>query len=163
MMLSKKMAEAISRQINMEFSAYYAYLGIAVWFDLKNLPGFANWFYKQSKEEQEHAMKLVKYMVERDGEVSLERIDSPKFSLSSPLSAFKLALSQEEKNTAAIWSLHAVAEAEGDLATMSELKWFIDEQVEEESSANSCLARVMMAGDDNAAILRLDHEFSKRE
>jgi ferritin len=67
------------------------------------------------------------------------------------------------RKTAAIWSLHAVAEAEGDLATMSELKWFIDEQVEEESSANSCLARVMMAGDDNAAILRLDHEFSKRE
>jgi ferritin len=106
MMLSKKMAEAISRQINMEFSAYYAYLGIAVWFDLKNLPGFANWFYKQSKEEQEHAMKLVKYMVERDGEVSLERIDSPKFSLSSPLSAFQAGFwVKKSQNTSTLHKL----------------------------------------------------------
>jgi ferritin len=46
---------------------------------------------------------------------------------------------------------------------VTELQWFITEQVEEERTAQTNLAHVKMVASDPAAVLELDKSFGARE
>ena len=56
-----------------------------------------------------------------------------------------------------------MAQSEKDHATASFLKWFIDEQVEEESSVSKIVEKLKLVKDSVGAMMRIDHELSKRE
>ena len=131
-MISKKIEEALNAQINAEFWSAYLYLSMSANFAVKGNPGFANWFNIQFKEEQDHAQIFIKYLLSRGGKVVLSPIEAVKTEWESPLDAYKDTLEHEKKVTSMINNLYALASAENDYATQSMLKWFIDEQVEEE-------------------------------
>ncbi|RKX54820.1 MAG: ferritin, partial [Thermotoga sp.] len=61
-MISKKIEEAINKQINEEMFSSYLYLSMTAYFDSLNLKGFANWMMVQQKEEMDHAMKFYRYL-----------------------------------------------------------------------------------------------------
>ncbi len=61
-MLSKNMAEALNVQINKEMYSAYIYLSMAAYSEHIGLSGFANWFMVQYNEENEHAMRITKYL-----------------------------------------------------------------------------------------------------
>ena len=71
-------------------------------------------------------------------------------------------MKREEQTTRNIYDLYNIAEKENDRATMSLLKWYIDEQVEEESNASAMLAKIKMAGDSQSALMFVDSEAGKR-
>ncbi|MCB5082304.1 ferritin, partial [Streptococcus mutans] len=48
-------------------------------------------------------------------------------------------------------------------ATMGFLKWFIDEQVEEEASFDNLIQRLERIQDDSNAIFMLDNELASRK
>ena len=62
------------------------------------------------------------------------------------VAAVKAALSHEKKVTGQIYALVAQADSDKDYATRSFLNWFVDGQVEEESSMAALLQVVEMAG-----------------
>lgn len=161
-MLSKKIQDALNDQINLELASFYAYLAMAAHFEEKSLPGMANWMRIQSEEERVHAMKLFDHMIDRGGAVSLKAIEQPTASFDSPLSIFEAALGHEQKVTKAINSLYALASAENDYASQVMLQWFINEQVEEEKSAQTAIEQLRMAGQDASALLMLDQMFGAR-
>ena len=99
-MLSKKMEDALNAQINAEFWSAYLYLSMSSNFAALGNPGFANWFSVQFKEEQDHAMILIKYILSRGGKVTLAPIDKVQTEWSSPLAAFDDTLAHEEEETA---------------------------------------------------------------
>ena len=132
-MLSKKMEAALNAQVNAEFWSAYLYLSMSTNFSALGNPGFANWFAVQFKEEQDHAMIFVKYILSRGGKVSLAPIDKVQTEWASPLAAFEDTLTHEKKVTAMIHDLYTLADAEKDYATKSMLGWFIDEQVDRDS------------------------------
>lgn len=109
-MLSKKMEDALNAQINAEFWAAYLYLSMSSNFAALGNPGFANWFSVQFKEEQDHAMILIKYILSRGGKVTLAPIDKVQTEWSSPLAAFEDTLAHEKKVTSMINNLYALAE-----------------------------------------------------
>lgn len=161
-MLSKKLQDAINKQINAELWSAYLYLSMHSHFTHEGLPGVANWFMNQFHEEQEHAMKFMEYMDEKDAKVVLQPIDKVKTSWSSLKEAFEETLAHEKVVTGLINDLMALAREENDYATEVMLQWFVSEQVEEESSVNEILDKLSLIGDKGHAIYMLDKELGKR-
>lgn len=161
-MLSKKLEAALNAQINAEFWSAYLYLSMSAHFAADGKPGFANWFEIQFKEEQDHAMKFFSYVIERGGKVELKPITKVTSSWKSPLAAFEDTLKHEQQVTAMINNLVTLAKEENDYATESFLRWFVDEQVEEESTAQSYIDALNMIKDNGFGIYTLDKELQSR-
>src|SRR5512137_876269 len=125
MILSKKLENAINKQINAELWSAYLYLSMSSYFESINLGGFANWMRVQAQEELGHAMKFYHYMIERRGRVTVSAIVAPTISWKSPLNAFEDAFKHEQKVTGMINDLTNMAAGEKDYATASMLQWFI--------------------------------------
>ena len=145
-MLNNKINDAINAQINAELWSAYLYLSMAMQLEDAGHAGFANWFRIQFKEEQAHAEIFMNYLIARGGRVVLKPIDAVPQTWGTPLAAFADTLAHEEKVTALINNIYALAEQEHDYATRGKLDWFVAEQVEEEETAQigraSCRERV---------------------
>ena len=75
---------------------------------------------------------------------------------------FESTLAHEQKVTALINNLFALTTAENDYASQSMLKWFIDEQVEEEENAQNMIDNLRMIGDNGYGLFMLDKELAAR-
>jgi ferritin len=162
-MLSKTVLDAINNQINFELSSAYLYLSMAAHFEAENLSGFANWMRIQYKEETGHGMKFFGYVYDRGGKVTLKAIPQPATKFKTPFDIFKMVLEHEQKVTASINSIYELAMKEKDFATQSFLKWFIDEQVEEEKNANDIINLLEMAGNNPISLLMADRQLGARK
>ena len=143
-MISEKMQKAFNDQINAELYSSYIYLSMSAYCESANYGGFAEWFRLQAAEENGHAYKLMNHLYERGGKVILKAIDEPPIDFKSIKGAFEMTLEHERKVTSLIHNLYKLASDENDYAAMSHLKWFIDEQVEEEDSAEKILRQIEM-------------------
>ena len=161
-MLNKRIEEAINAQINAEFWSAYLYLSMSTYFEAEGKSGFANWFRVQFKEEQAHAEILMNYVQDRGGRVELRAIEAVPTTWNSALDAFEATLAHENKVTALLNNLYAIAEEEKDYATRSMLTWFIDEQVEEEDTARALLATLEAIEGDKAAMYLFDSKLAAR-
>ncbi|MCH5215625.1 MAG: ferritin [Muribaculaceae bacterium] len=161
-MLNKKVEDALNAQINAEFWSAYLYLAMAMHFESTGRAGVANWFKMQFKEEQAHAEILINYVNQRGGKVILKPIDEVPESWESPLAAFQHTLTHEQKVTALINNLYAIAEAEKDYATCDRLAWFVSEQVEEEDTAQQLIDKFKLIGNDGMGVYMLDQELAAR-
>ncbi len=161
-MMRDSTTKAFNSQIGEEVFSSWLYLSMAAWFESVNLPGFAGWMRVQSREETAHALKFFNYMTERGGRVELGSVAAPQQSWSSPLEAFEAAYAHELHISGCIDRLMDLALAEKDHASASFLKWFVDEQVEEEASADSIVQKLRLAKDAPGALLMLDRELGAR-
>jgi ferritin len=162
-MRSKKVEEALNKQINEElFSAYY-YLAMAAESDRLGMPGFVNWFKMQYTEELAHADRFFNYVLERDGEVHLEAIGQPEVKDETPLSLFQKALLHEQHITECIFNLKDLARAESDHATDVFLEWFVNEQVEEEASTRAVIDQLKMVDGNVNGLFMIDRELAARK
>ncbi|MBN1684090.1 MAG: ferritin [Gammaproteobacteria bacterium] len=161
-MLDKKMQKALNEQINKEIYSAYLYLAMSAYFEGQNLKGFANWMYIQAQEEMTHALKFYHFIIDRRGDVEMYSVDAPKKQWKDAVEVFQAVLSHEQKVTASIHQLVHLALELKDYATESFLRWFVDEQVEEESSADEILQRVKLAQKEPSALFFLDNELAQR-
>lgn len=161
-MLSETVQQALNKQITYEFSAAHTYMSMSAYFESLNLTGFASWFRVQAEEEREHAERFFDYVNDRGGRVLLGAIPEPRSEYSSPLDAMEHALKHERSVTAAIHDIYALATRESDYATQSMLKWFIDEQVEEEKNADEVIQRLKLVGGDGTGLLLIDRQLAGR-
>ncbi len=162
-MLSESILQALNKQITYEFSASHTYMAMSAYFESLNLPGFAHWFRVQSEEERGHALRIFDYVNDRGGRVTLGAIPEPQSEYGSPLDAVEHALAHERNVTASINAIYAQAVQENDYATQSMLRWFVDEQVEEEKSADQIIQHLKLIGGDGTGLLMLDRELAGRK
>lgn len=161
-MLSKKMEIALNKQINEEFWSAYLYLSMSAHFAGEGLDGVAHWFHAQFEEEQGHAMKLFNYVIERGGKVTLAPIREVHTEWSSVLEAFEATLAHERIVTGFIYELVKIAKEENDYATESMLQWFVDEQVEEESTAQGLIDSLKLIGNSGPVLYAFNKELKNR-
>ena len=161
-MISKEIQDALNEQIKNEYFSSYTYLSMAAYCESINMGGFANWMRLQSQEELGHAMRLFDYILNRDGRVVLQTIGKPQTKFKSLKEMFEIVLDHEREVTGMINNLYEQAISENDHATTVELQWFIQEQVEEEKTAQEILDKVKLAGDNGSALLILDTQLSDR-
>jgi ferritin len=160
--LGKAVEDAMNEQIKNEFYSAYQYLSMAAYCESENLPGFAQWMRTQAQEETEHAMKFYNFILDRNGRVVLQGIESPLVEFGSPLEVFEQALEHEQKVTTMIDELYALSVTENDYASQTFLQWFVTEQVEEEKNAGDVVDTLKMIGDKSEALFLLDRELGQR-
>ena len=140
-MLSENLQSAFNNQINAEIYSSYLYYSIANFYEEKGLHGFASWFKAQAKEELEHADKFSTYLHDQNAKVILKDVPKPKAEFADFKEPLTLQLAHEKKVTSAIFNLYSAAKEEKDYFTESFVKTFIDEQFEEEKTAQDLLTR----------------------
>jgi ferritin len=161
-MISKKMEKALNEQVNAELFSAYLYLSMEAYFRSLNLNGFANWMRVQTQEEIMHAMKIYDFIDERGGRIILKAIGGPDTQWDSPLAAFEAVYKHEQKVTGLINNLVNLAIEEKDHATNTFLQWFVNEQVEEESSADQMVQQLKMMEKAPGGMFMLDRELGQR-
>ena len=161
-MISKKMAKEINAQINREFFSAFLYLAMANDAIDKGYLGTHKWMSIQFKEEQEHALKFAKYLEDQGVKVDLAAMPAPKKVWKNLIDMFQDALAHEKKVTAWIYGLNTLAIKEKDYATQSMLRWFIDEQVEEEANCNEAINALSLNAASATATYMVDRQIGKR-
>lgn len=161
-MLSQKLQDAFNAQINKELYSEYLYLSMAAYCYTLDLDGFANYFMVQTQEEHFHAMKMFNFVNERGGKIILKQIDGPDTEFKSVIDVYEKTYEHEQFVTKSINELMDVAMKENDHAAASFLKWFIDEQVEEEATVSKILAKLKLIGGEGHGMLMLDTELAAR-
>lgn len=162
-MISPRMQEALNEQIRNEFYSSFSYLSMSAHFEHQNLPGFATWMRIQASEEHGHAMKIFDHVLDRGGQVKMPAIAQPPVQFEAPVTVFEQALLQERAVTKSIHDLYAMAMELKDYPARVFLDWFVNEQVEEEKTAELIVEQVKMVGDDRPALLLLDRELGQRK
>lgn len=161
-MLKDTVLKAFNEQINAEIHSAYLYLSMCAWFQNKGLSGFANWMKVQYQEELTHAMKFFDYIHERNGCVILQPVAEVPAEFESIIDVFEKALAHEQKVTALINNLVDLAIAANDHASQSFLKWFVDEQVEEEASVIAILDDLRLINGQGNGIFMMNRELAAR-
>jgi len=161
-MIKENMLNALNEQINAEQYSSLLYLSMSAWLSEKGLPGFANWMYIQYQEEMTHANKFFKYVVERGGKVELKAIAQMPTEFDGIIDVFEKTQVHEQHVTSLINNLVDVAIAERDHAAQSFLKWFVDEQVEEEANVQEILDTLKLINGQGNGIFMLDREMRQR-
>ncbi len=142
-------AEALNQQVANEFGASQQYVAIAVYYDGETLPELAGHFYRQAVEERNHAMMLVKFLLDAQMPVVIPGASAPRNEFTSYVEPVALALAQENTVTEQIQNLARLAREEGDLVGEQFLGWFLKEQLEEMSSMADLLKVVERASTSN--------------
>jgi len=161
-MLEKKMEAALNQQVNVELWSSYLYLSMSYDMDNKGYEGMASWFASQAKEEFEHATRFMKIIGEMNGKVLLMPVGEVRQAWNSPKDAFEDTLMHEKIITEKIHKLMDMAVELKDYAVQNRLKWFIDEQVEEEDTARKILEKLKKLENIPAAMYALDSQLGKR-
>lgn len=161
--MSNKMVDLINAQINAELASAYIYQNIENYYEEKGLLGFAAWFKKQTQEEIEHAEKFIAYLHEEGKKVVLSDIKAPHDVFADAEEPLKLQLKHEEYVTSLIYGLVEQATEDKDYRSLSFLKWFVDEQTEEEAHSRGLIDAYELYGKDPASLMKLDHELGERK
>ena len=134
--------DLLNAQIGHEFAAHQQYVACAIYFDELTMPQTAQLFFDQAGEERNHAMMMVRYLLDADAPVRIPGIAAPVTEFPDVVAPVALALEQEKRVSEQINQLTAVARQHNDFASDQFMQWFIKEQVEEVSKMSDLLAVV---------------------
>ena len=138
-MPSERFVDALNDQIAKEFAAAHQYVAIGAYYAGETYPRLSAFFYAQAEEEREHAMKMVNYLLDQNAQPDLAEIAAPLTTFPDHVSPIRHALAQEQQVTVAISGLFEIARETRDYTSEQFLQWFLEEQVEEESSMQDLL------------------------
>ncbi len=162
-MLSERILNALTTQLNHEQYASHLYLAMSAYFLDQNLPGFAHWMRRQVEEESFHALKIFDYIELRRGRIVLKAIAEPGLEWDSPLAAVEAAFKHEQKISAGVNAIVDICREERDYATENFLEWFVGEQVEEEAAIDLVVQKLKKVVDSPSAMFILDNEMEQRQ
>ena len=160
--MNSRIASLLNEQINKEFYSAYLYLDMANYYSEMHLDGYANYYTIQAQEERDHALLFMKYMQNNGLKVTFEAIAKPDRVFDSVLSPLEIAAEHERYVTSLINTIYKEAHTDGDYRTMKFLDWFVDEQMEEEESADKMIAQYKLFGQDPRGLYLLNQEYASR-
>jgi ferritin len=161
-MISERIATLLNEQFHKELFSANLYLSMSSYFLAEDLDGFAHFFRLQAEEEMMHAMKQFDYLHEVDSKIEIKAIEAPQTDFKSILEIFQSALGHEQIVTRSINQIVKAALEEGDFATHGFMQWFVNEQVEEESTMRNIIAKLKLASDNQSALFLLNEDLLKR-
>ena len=130
-MPDKSFADALNEQISNEFAASQQYVAIAVHYDGETLPQLAAHFYRQAVEERNHAMMMIRYLLDVGEKVRIPDLKAQQTSFADGGDPVRMALEQERRVSGEIFALFELARELKDYRAEQFLQWFVKEQVEE--------------------------------
>ncbi|WP_078290762.1 ferritin [Mycobacterium sp. D16R24] len=145
---SSPFLELLRDQIRNEFTASQQYIAIAVYYDDADLPQLAKRFYAQAVEERNHAMMIIRYLIDKNVAISIPGVDPVINEFADARAPIALALEQEKRVTDQVTELARSARSSGDYYGEQFMQWFLKEQVEEVALMDTLLTVVDRADHD---------------
>lgn len=161
-MKNEKLLDKINEQVTFEIASGYIYLGMAAWAADNNWDGFSHFMYKQWEEELEHAHKMAQFLMDLGYPVKYLAIEAAPSEYKDLLDLAKTSLKHEQEVTERINKIIDMAREYDDKRVESFMRWYIDEQVEEESNFEALIARIERTEMSNAGLMILDNELKQR-
>lgn len=161
-MLSKRLMDEMNHQIKYEIYSAHLYMAMEAYCASLNLDGFANWLKVQTEEERAHGRLFFEFINRMNGEVKVYGIDEPTSKYKNLLEIFQKGYEHEQFVTSRIYLLADIATEEKNHAAVSFLKWFVDEQVEEESNFLGLIKKLELIGENTSGLYMLDKELAAR-
>jgi ferritin len=161
--LSKTIEAALNGQMTKDANASQIYLSYGAWASEQGYGGIANFLFRHANEERNHMMKVLEYILERGGKVTVTAIPAPGADPVNVKDCFEKVFQSEIDNTAAIYKIVKISLDEQDWATWNFMQWFVKEQIEEETLALGLLDKIKVAGGDKAlgeALYTLDRDLA---
>ena len=160
--MDQKVYELLNEQINAELYSAYLYMSFADYYEEEGLDGYANWYMIQAAEERDHALIFRNYLHENGQHVSLGAIAQPDKTFASYLEPLEAGLEHEKLVTSLINAIYAAADEVKDYRTMRFLDWFIEEQLEDEATADDMITKMKLFGGDARSLYELNQEYAGR-
>lgn len=159
-MINKNVEKAINIQIKNEEHSSRIYMAMASWCEVNGFRGASDYLYKQSEEERFHMLKFIKYVNDRGGYALLSALETPAAEFASLHTVFEQVMKHEEFITDSINKLYEIALNEKDYTTGNFLQWFINEQIEEESTVHGILDKMKLAGNEAGGMFHVDKDLA---
>lgn len=159
-MLSRKVEQVLNEQIQLESFSSQLYLAMASWAERNGFEGTADFLYTHADEERQHMLRLFHYVNDRGGHAIVGAIDSPTLEYDSVQDVFEKILEHEIYISQKINALVGTCYDERDFTTQSFLQWYVNEQIEEESTFRSILDKITMLGDDKARMYMFERDIA---
>lgn len=160
-MLSKKIEEALNKQVTVEAESSQVYLAMASWAENLGFEGVSQFMYAHSDEERAHMLKLIKFINERGGHAKVSELSAPPTEFGSFKDMFQTLFDHEVMVSETINDLVDVSLQEKDYATHNFLQWYVSEQIEEESLARNILDKINLIGDDKSGFYLFDNDIKQ--
>jgi ferritin len=160
-MLSKKIEEALNKQVTVEAESSQVYLAMASYAENLGFEGVSQFMYAHSDEEREHMLKLIKFINERGGHAKVSQLSAPPTEFGSFKDMFQNLFDHEVMVSKTINDLVDVSLQEKDYATHNFLQWYVSEQIEEEALARNILDKINLIGDDKSGFYLFDNDIKQ--
>lgn len=155
---------AFDEQIAKEFNSAQIYRFMSTKLENLGFVGMAKFFWKQADEEEQHAKRFIKFLVENGETPVFLSIDAVDPSIVNNIkSFFALALQHEKEITESIHNLYKLSVENNFYTALPFLQTFINEQIEEENLFQTLFDRITLAGSDISAILIIDKEMGEMD
>lgn len=154
--IDKELADALTKHMVLEMESSQLYLFISPYFCLRDLKGFSLFFEEQSKEEFEHFMKFFNLLKRLGVDVNFCGTQSINTDWQNIEQILTLSRMHEEKVSASIHNLYKLAKLKESFIVENFLRWFIEEQLEEENKFKMLHNKYRFNKNDSAGISSMD-------
>lgn len=163
MTLSKVIQDALNEQLRSEAQSVFLFLEMANWLHTNQYYGLAHWMRVQSEEEIGHMLKVIDYIMKRNGSFEIPTIEKKTYNWSTPESVFNDAMEYEKIVTANVNKWSKIAEENADYAYQEFLNFFVKDQVEEEEELRKILISFDQLKDSKDKYFLMDKRLGKRK
>ena len=160
-MLSKRIEDALNKQVTVEAESSQVYLAMASWAENQGFEGVSQFMYAHSDEERQHMLKMVKFINERGGHAKVSPLSAPPTEFGSFKEVFQALFNHEVFVSKSINELVHITLEEKDYATHNFLQWYVSEQIEEEALARNILDKINLIGDDKSGFYLFDNDIKQ--
>ena len=147
--------------LTMERSANVQYFSIYLWFQERDLDGFASYFLKESQGEMDHAKKFADYLIARGQNVKLKDLPAPLQKWDSIEDLVSYSFNMEADLTSSLQQLYSISERISDTRSNVFLDPIVDAQTKSEDEFAHILGKVKFAKNNPSAILLIDSDLRK--
>lgn len=95
-MAAGRLVEQLNKQVGHEFAAAQQYVANALFYDARTLPRLANFFYAQALEERNHALMMVRCLLDSGAIPAIRGVAAPVATFDDLVAPVVVALEQEK-------------------------------------------------------------------
>jgi ferritin len=141
--LTQSLNEVFNAQVMLEYHNQLIYSQVASYFEDLQLKKIAEYFRKQSSDEKNHAEKFIAHINDRTGgKAVLSEVPNVSPDISSVFSVADFYVQTEEATTESIESIYELAIEEKSYIDLPFILEMLNEQVEEEDSAQEFALKI---------------------
>jgi ferritin len=161
--ISAALEKALNAQMTQEAWQAQVYLAYGAWAEENHYAGISDFLYKHAHEEREHMYKVLKFILNRGGQVKVDAIPAAPAPPKDLGDCLRKLLAHEVENSRSIDELTDLAHKEKNWAALNFAQWFVKEQVEEETLFSNMLDKYILATtrkEGNANLYELDRDLA---